>query len=157
MIRRRTRLVVAGLWLLSLTACLATAWLWRRSRQSPGPDWRASFRLSGNRYTLRTAPGGIVVFGPPPGIGPPEFRAALADQVSRIRNEQLRWGASRPPSIVGTPRGRRNSPAELVQSNGLFQLPPGAVRPLLTALEDPDRFVAAHVLLTTSAWWSWQP
>jgi hypothetical protein len=164
MIRRLVRIVIAGFCLLSLLVCLGTAWLWLRSYRAPGPAWHPSVRLRGDRYTLRTEPGEFVVFGPPPGASSAEAARLMAARVARIRNDQLRWEAwgdlrynrREPPKGAATPWGRPGSAAEFVPSNEAVYLPPDAVHPLLAALEDPDRFVAAHVLLTTRDYRPWR-
>ena len=95
--------------------------------------------------------------------------ATAAGVVSRIRNEQVIWEIERPanrfPDLkLGphhSPRGGPGTATQVLAPNVPVQgivVPPAArhrpfpadalVPPLLSALEDPDRWVAAHVLLS---------
>jgi hypothetical protein len=143
--RRLLRLAVRGACLLSLLACVGTAWAWRRSH-AVGRGY-AGATVAGRRFTLRSEAGRLTLLAPPRAVaGKADALAAAA--AARLSNGGVYWwglvvlegGAPavrfplaecQPPSVV----------AEM-QALGAPALPP-----LLAALDDPARFAAAHVVL----------
>ena len=158
--RRRFGFTVAGLCLLSLLAGLAAAWLWWRSRQV---DDRLSYHFRGGRYTLSSTGGQLVLFGPPAESPWEPIRREVADAVGRLRNDQLLWEEYWIPqshSAIGmngrvTPRPG-TATATLSERFSAWEKQVA----LLAALEDPDRFAAADLLLSQrlngywdGGWW----
>ena len=157
MISRLMRLV-AGICLACLLATIAMAWMaWRRVPAGPARLFGMPFR--GDRYTVGTGRGRILIFGPPPPAptDPPAVVAAVEKMVSGIGNEQIVWevtglvgpdGRRRRPVMTSPPRVRKGSSLDLMpydQEVPVF--PTAAVRRLLAALDDPKRCVAADLLL----------
>ena len=155
MARRLLGTVVAGISLLSLLACLGAGWWWLRSCRG-GQD-RVTFRAAGVRYTLRSGPGGVALAGPPPVASRDEADRA-GRLVGAIRNDHLRWQYSFVWGQYATgitfeksqPLEPGTAPVSLEQRLSHAKVNEGLVRALLDALDDPDRFVAAHFIL------SWQ-
>ena len=147
MIRRAVRMFVAEVCLLSLLACLGVGWLWWRSHRGDRP--RMSLRLPVTRYTIRTEPGRLTLWGPPPpatAAGAAKARRAAA----LLRNRDIRYTA-----WAGVDMGRfqMGDFSQAVAEPGtpaeeLWRADADAIAPLLEAMEDADRFAAAHVLLT---------
>lgn len=128
---------------------------WVRSYRSTGHD-RLSYRLAGQRYTLHALRGQMVVKSPPPAGGTPEEREKAVQLAGKLANRDIRFRVS----------GvwiRRRSGEEEVHLNSLslvntlegmevglqMHLVPkeALTRSLLAALEDPERFAAAHAVL----------
>jgi hypothetical protein len=147
MIRRAVRMFVAEVCLLSLLACLGVGWLWWRSHRGDRP--RFSLRLPATRYTVRTEPGRLTLWGPPP-----PATAAGAAKANRaaalLRNRDIRM------TVFATVMMREfelerfsdAGPETDTPAEELWNANADAIPPLLDALEDPERFAAAHVLLT---------
>lgn len=177
MTRPLARFVVAAFCLLSLLACVGTGWLWWRShRAGRGGEDAVTRYFAGRqaRYTLVSRAGRLTVYAPPaaPAIVPPRYQApnepSPQEAAAAVRNDQVEWEIVR---SRGDPRGgdqRGGSPRPFasprVAGEGLFILAATIERPwynppstklapahyapwLLLALEDPERFVAAHLLL----------
>jgi hypothetical protein len=162
MIRSLVRVTVAGLCLLSLTACVGTLWLWWHSWH--GGRERVGFHRSGNRFTIRFERGRATLFGPPPRWTPVTRQEKRVDVIVRqLRNDDCRWVTG----VVVSPDGARPTPAldavaaaslrlnlgitpEL--ANVFIQMrvdsPAATQAALLVALDDPARCLAAHVALT---------
>ena len=132
----------------SLVLCAATVVLWVRS--ALGTD-RVAARVGQARFTLRSVPGHLVLLGPPAavaasGLPEPTFRRS----VERLRNDEI---------LVGFDPGSGSTWGCSTGSNALTlwsrdpRVPPLITPMLLSALEDPDRFVAAHSLL---CWYYWR-
>jgi hypothetical protein len=137
---------------LSLLLCVAVAVLWVRSRR--GED-RFTRVVWGTRYTAISASGGVIVSAPPrPAAGTEHTRDAEA-AIAAIRNEHLYWLVwfdSHPtrenpevfqPCHFSSADALGDTPTYMA----LWEFRSLPVAPLLAALEDPDRFAAAHVLL----------
>lgn len=121
---------------LSLLMCVGVCVLWVRSDHN---EDRRSCRLGPDRYTFVLKEGAFGVRGPPPRVNPTAVSGmSVAESALRLDNDQMRWLAwNGIEPRAGTPAG------VLWQACGSAQVE----RPLLAALEDPDRFVAAHMLL----------
>jgi hypothetical protein len=144
---RLLRWFVSGLCLLSLLGCLAAGWLWWHSYRSGTDRWNV--RLRGERYTLRSVGGTVTARGLP--ARDADRQKSLREHLAALTNQDLRWEAlAWAPNKEVTRNGIRwmNTqifrPAEL----GLNGAPDGGLgRPLIDALEDPQRFALAHVAL----------
>jgi hypothetical protein len=122
---------------VSLLLCIAACVLWGRSDQN---ERRCSCLLGRDRYTFVLKDRVLGVHGPPPRVTPTAVSGtSAADLALRLDNDQVRFIASWSGIVprAGTPA------AALSQACGSAEVE----RPLLAALEDPDRFVAAHALL----------
>jgi hypothetical protein len=132
---------------VSLVLLVATGAVWVRQ-----PEGR--WRVRGTRFRLEAGSRGVGVYRPP-GVpaGQPPW-AALRQAVSRLRNDQIQWQVSfRSPDTdefqVFGPTLWEGTPAAGLMPVPVYQSPPSQAVPLLLdALDDPDRFAAAHVLLT---------
>jgi hypothetical protein len=134
---------------LSLLLCFGTAAAWAMSYRMHG---HLSFRAPTGRYTFHSDSGRLVLCGPPP----PASGAAAADEaaaaavVSRMRNANAGWLAAWVVKADGYHNGigegfewvARSPPSEVHWSKAASYR-----RPLLRALEDPNRFVIAHAML----------
>src|SRR3954469_22589178 len=174
MIHRLSQLAVTGFCLLSLLACAGTAWLWSRS-YSTAPN-SVQYGRADAWHTVRSEGGRITVFGPPPPAVSPQVRRAVADLAARLKNEQLiwalgvdygggrgkivedrGWGFADPPGPLASPTLLLTPPSVGKNLASILEFDPAkagtfatdeVTRSLLSALDDPDRFVAAHYLLT---------
>ena len=142
--KRLIRWAFSGLCLLSLLACLGAGWLWWRSGH--GSDW-FTFRASGERSGLKSQGGRIALMRLP--AAPPADHFGIRAWVRRTRNADLRWRVS------GDFRRGPTGDVWLELDPGGTAAPPdgalGFYRPLLDALEDPERFAAAHCHLASFA------
>lgn len=143
---------------LSLMLCIAILILWARSRRH---EVIASVLVNGQRYTTITAKGKIGLFAPPAPAHDPTTRQMAEMTVAALRNDDLWWKArftsyDDPPLLMGVyPPGPRRGTASKRAETGIDRR--DLVRPLLAALENPNRFVAAHVLLLRhSPQWKWE-
>jgi hypothetical protein len=138
-------------WVVCLALILGLAALWIRSRATAG-DELVTWKVTGSgRYTLKSHEGSLVLLGPPP---KPLESGEAAYPVAQIANSDIGWrvtGQNSNGSIelfdhVPSPfwGGNRATPANRVNAIGVTAATP----PLLEALEDPNRFAAAHVWLT---------
>jgi hypothetical protein len=148
---------------LSTLILIGVCTLWVRGHR--GADDVASAVWNANRYTVRSEPGRLTLYGPPPmpqagtwvwavkgktdeAVPPPDDFAAQirnADAVvSLIRRSAVRW-----TPVVGPLDRRRGAYGELSRCGGYrYAYRREALAPcLLRALEDPGRAVAAHTLL----------
>jgi hypothetical protein len=133
---------------LSLLLCVAACVLWVWTRRHSGFVGRVGL---GDRYSFFWDAGAVGLFGPPPPAADPRVRKAAADAVAALRNEQVLWEGYYPawsPFGVSVPKPLAESPAEFAEAHFVFG---DLARPLLEALDDPSRFVAAHVLLVRKA------
>ena len=156
MIRRLFHIAASFLCVLSLLVCVGAGWLWWRSYRTDRD--RINFQRGGVWYTFRSSGGRVTLFQPPPPSGSKPTRQAVADLVLRLRNDQIRWGAylhidgqvagQRTISIT-VPAGvsaREGTTASLLSDRQYTTA--DVTRPLLDALDDSERFAAAHLLLT---------
>ena len=160
--RRLFSLVTA----VSLLLCVAACVLWVRSGlpQRSGRPYELSLLnpVERVRYTFRLADGTVTVLAPP-AVPSRSTAGAAAAAVAKIRNEELVWVVYRNddgsygqyPLWYQAPVGSGAS-GELAEGYGdMYSSEPSTPRfgpdellpPLLAALEDPDRFAAAHYLL----------
>lgn len=149
------RRILAGLIATASTALAAVVALgWERSYR---PGDRISRAVGGDRYTLCSESGRITLFGPPKGGASPQTRREIGETASRVRNQQLsclgweglefyEYGVGRPEQKggAGPIAPDPHTPADQIDNGYAIA---DTARPLLAALEDPDRFVAAHLLL----------
>jgi hypothetical protein len=147
MMRRALRMFVAEVCLLSLLACVGVGWLWWRSHHADRP--RLSLRLPVTRYTVRTEPGRLTLWGPPP----PATAAGAAKAkraASQLRNRNIRYTARADVEMRKFELGDFSQAAAEpgTPAATLWLANADAIAPLLEAMEDADRFAAAHVLLT---------
>jgi hypothetical protein len=138
---------------VSLALCVAVCVPWVRSHAAAA---RVSQVVGGTRYTLLSHEGALTCFAPP--RPPPTSGGEPAtDPAAGIRNEQVVWCVLRMKSgpAAGqcydpwgpSPEGDEMS-ALLPEEDEEDPRWPSVLAPaLLTALEDPARFAAAHVLL----------
>jgi hypothetical protein len=137
---------VAEVCLLSLLACGGVGWLWWRSHHGDRP--RLGLRLPVTRYTVRTEPGRLTLWGPPPPATAAE--AAKAKRAaSLLRNRDIRMRVYASVNVrrlylqqFAGADAETDTPAE-----SLWNADRDAFGPLLEAMEDPARSTAAHVLL----------
>ena len=148
--RRYTRILLNALTALSLLLCMSVAALWVRSYCAHD---RLGVSARIGRYTVHSRDGRLVLTGPPP-PGPAGPEKAARELVARMRNLDYRWD-----EIRQRQRDRlalikvEAQPERATASWEVRDLPPAALaRPLLSALDDPDKFVAAHCLLTHWVW-----
>ncbi|QOV90506.1 hypothetical protein [Humisphaera borealis] len=151
MLRRLLPIVAA----LSLILCLAVVVLWVRS-------WHALDQFTevvgGHRYTFTSTEGVVSVIGPPPAASNPDTRKSADAAVASIRNSDFTWlvwlDNSRllvsVDSICPPKRRAGSGSAYAEQAFTAADL----ARPLLSALDDPARFAAAHLLLCRG-WSTW--
>jgi hypothetical protein len=135
---------------VSLALCVAVCVLWARSGTRGD---RVARVVGGLRFVVVSEDGRLVLRGPPSPARSADAGRALEESVSQLRNEQIAWEplvssemgyGYRIESAERSARARPSSQAEAVWK----QCASARVeRPLLRALDDPDRFVAAHVLL----------
>lgn len=131
---------------LSLHLSIAAAALWARSRHAHD-HWGQS--TSSGRYTLHSDRGRIyLAIPPPPASAQAETQASAI--VSQIRNRDVAWEVYRQPAgglTYVTPHALPKTPLSKIDFR------PGLTfrRSLLLALDDPDRFVAAHFWLIRSS------
>ena len=134
---------------VSLLLCLTTVVLWVRSY---GHRARIGFSTSDARYTLHSNQGRLV-FTQPPVAGP---QTPLAWQLAgKIRNDDVVFTGVAHPNNGDGPwvylvRLRWQAESGTNKMRKVFDFRTGMLspaRPLLKALEDPDRAVAAHSLL----------
>ncbi|HEX8912637.1 MAG TPA: hypothetical protein VF796_09795, partial [Humisphaera sp.] len=138
------RRLFAVLCAASLLLCAGACALWARSHHVAD---RVSRLHDGERYTVASERGRVVLLRPPPAAGDAKAQAAAAALAAALANDDVFWrcvvwedsGVS-----VDWPEPIFDSPADRLEET----VPAAArVRPLLAALEDPKRFHAAHLLL----------
>jgi hypothetical protein len=119
-------------------------------------SFRAPQRLSigtpQGRFTLRAHQGRLSLVGPPRATPAEEEAAAAA--LAEVRNDQFYWkriwsddggaGAITPEPVPGSPASRARA---IIPQHRSSPAPAAVDRALLRALDDPDRFLAAHCLL----------
>jgi hypothetical protein len=137
--------------LASLLVCVAAGWLWVRSYRH---EDRVSRCVRGTRYTVASSGGTLALYAPPALALNPQASRQVGATVAGIRNDQVYW-------VVSFYEGPGDSSAYFVHAAcPLWETPAyeswrrrrtAPVAPLLAALEDPDRFAAAHALL----WIDW--
>jgi hypothetical protein len=132
---------------------LAAAWLWWRSYR--GHHDHLSFHWQGQRIVLRSESGRLTAWELPTAQGP--ARAELQAWISRTRNADVVWRAL--ALAEDDPRASNADPDFSLHTGWATgrrgQLPSvGCLRPLLDALDDPERFAAAHAMLSvlTDQW-----
>jgi hypothetical protein len=159
---------------LSLLLFVAVILAWVRARSVARSD-HVSMPIPGGRVVARFDPGGIALAGPPP-AGPAPGEAAVRTLTAVMRNGDLAFAcasreddyyALKEASYAVTIRDERsfaerdftantpNATVSLAQLYGEGRPPVMADayrRPLLEALEDPNRFAAAHHLLYKIGW-----
>ena len=133
---------------LSLLLSAATIALWVRSNSIHD---RFGMSTAAGRYTLHSADGRIVLAGPPP-PAPAAAEAKARAIVSQIRNRDVSWEVYRqlqnghPLVKMIDPRPVHDSPLSRID----LRDGNSPRRSLLLALDEPDRFVAAHLSLMYS-------
>src|SRR5687768_15679383 len=88
--RRLFRIAVRGACLLSLLACIGTAWAWRRSH-SVGREYVGA-TVAGRRFTLRSEAGRLTLLAPPR-AATGEADALAAAAAARLSNDRVYWRA----------------------------------------------------------------
>jgi hypothetical protein len=136
---------------LSLVVCAAVAWLWWATGRPDGERvyW---FERPGELHGLRVA-GGRSTWVVPPAAGTARGEADARARLVGLRNRDSVW-------LVGPALTEPGEPDRYLISGGFDDrdrtavaygladpLSTDPVRPLLDALGDPDRFVAAHRVL----------
>jgi hypothetical protein len=140
MIRRLFNVAVA----ISLLLSIAALALWARS-QHAHDRWGLS--TPSGRYTLHSDHGHIYLAGPPPSAS--VLAEAQANPiVSQIHNRDIAWEVYRQLGKLMPvyPEAISDSPLSKIS----LRASPTFGRSLLRALDDPDRFVAAHFWLLHS-------
>ena len=139
--------------LLSLLLCAAVVGLWAATYEKQA---HVRFHIPGHgRYTLYAQYGEVRLFGLPP---PSAAARRLLPIAQRIRNGDVDWVAVYLERVPSSPF---TFVAEANQGTASFELleqvrlrravRADLVYPLVEALEDPERFAAAHALLTPTA------
>jgi hypothetical protein len=123
---------------LFLLTVLSLIWSSRTSR-------RFSLDTRHGRFTLRLHRAQLTLSGPPEAT--PSEEAVARNALAGVRNEQFYWkyyltGTLTPEAALGSPAWRATS---IIPQTG--KTPAAMQRALLLALDDPDRFLAAHCLL----------
>jgi hypothetical protein len=130
---------------LLLILALGLIFSWITSYRSPDHQL-LSWKTAAKRYTLRAQRGWIVLYAPPTAAAP-----GRADElIARLSNRDFGWSVSYGkkdglveisgyvPTLVPS-----SPPTETLERLRGFT-PDQAIGPLLQALEDPERFAAAH-------------
>lgn len=150
--RRRFRVVVPALCLLSLLLSVAMSWVWWRSYRIHG---RVGYLAADGRYTLHAWRGRLLISGPPPN-GPDDETARKPaarmsnDELDIIPSAQQRRDGSSNYEVFVTHRTGKGLPcSEFAWRYGPLPAndPASAWPPLLQALEDPGKFAAADEVL----------
>ncbi|HEY2587265.1 MAG TPA: hypothetical protein VGI81_16080 [Tepidisphaeraceae bacterium] len=140
-----TRRLVTVASVLSLVLCMAAAVLFVPSYRR---EHQLSRRVHGMRYTLVWADGRLVAYAPPKPATEPRVRRKAEQTAAGLRNNQVCWSVACfgfDPDTILDPCWVDDAPVEdLLDFRGDAAL----AAPLLDALEDPDRFVAAHAALS---------
>jgi hypothetical protein len=180
MLRSLPRATLNALTVLSLLLFAAACVLWARSygggsTGGAGDRLSAYVEASAARYTVHSERGTLTLYAPPtPPHSPPSDPSPL-DLAAAVRDDQLVWEVNCYTPVFPdygyrthySPRGRQGTPVSALApldpdtawdpKRWRFRVwrPPFpadvVARPLLAALEDPDRWVAAHVVLTRVA------
>lgn len=133
---------------VSLVLAMGAAVLWVQGTRQV---LYASGVIFGRRYGVSCDRQGVIIHRPPRS----NASAQLSTIISNLNNDQLAWEADFQRYGNGylgidSPRIRSGTPADQVFGNGqppTDWLKAGAMPLLLDALDDPRRFVVAHVLL----------
>jgi hypothetical protein len=141
---------------LVLGVAIASAILWVRS-YGEGSGIERSFHRTGSFFTLTLDHGRLTISGPPASPARAQGQQIIESNLAGVSNGDVRWrlwigrGTDRPVR-VGFPSVRSGTPGHLVYDlaspESAGHPPPEIVRPLLAALDDPDRFAGAHVTLS---------
>jgi hypothetical protein len=129
-------------WRLGVSLALLTlaAFFWMRSHHVHG---QANFTTAAGRYALHSQKGRLALSGPPPA----NADANVSQWVADVNNDVLIWMEHRvrhPRPILFV----NVFPEEGTGARKLHKTRPAAATPLLLrALDDPERFAAAHILL----------
>jgi hypothetical protein len=108
------------------------------------------------RYALLSEAGRLTLFAPPPPSSNSAIRARTDEVIGAIQNDQVAWivdfherDLPSDPYWVEGPDPVSSYPGEPAAWTAIVRLRPksAAAAPLLAALEDPRRFMAAHVIL----------
>jgi hypothetical protein len=145
--RKRNRLAIAAA--ISALLCAGLVALWVRSFRA---DWHVGVNALGARYSLQSSRGRVALLGPP--TRGPEDAAAVAI-ASRMSAADFDWGTPVERHDGWQVRGdlRRGTPTWEMYERFHDRLPSTegmapAVRVWLKALDDPQAFVPAHMLLS---------
>ena len=143
---RAFRIAIAGLVvaaLLSFGSAMVASVLWYRNGGDSGV-WLTSWTWGGHhRYSFRSREGRLELWGPPRSA--PGAEVDVVEALRRVHNNDIEWDArvrddgSRAVVLSASPLGVRGGPR--------FDLENAAAAPLLSALEDPNRFAVAHCWL----------
>jgi hypothetical protein len=149
--RRRLFGIVAALSLLLLAAVV---WMWVRSFHED----RAllSWVRAGDRYTLRSHWGQLVVASPPAGAAP---EADLKSVAARMSNEDFTWTSLDGGYVQGEVLEGTATWEAHARSKGDLEDPAkraGAVRVWLRGLEEARTFAASHLMLLLAAEDRWR-
>jgi hypothetical protein len=137
-----------GLSILCVTIALCASIAWLLSYKPPTAD-PIDFRLLGARYTLQSDRGYLRLLGPPG--HPPSADRSVWRLVAQLRNDDISWTVRVPwthiePRFASTATVFGNAAlANNIHRFGTAEL----TRPLLEALEDPNRYAVAHLWLTS--------
>jgi hypothetical protein len=153
---RRSRFfsLLSGISFLLLIAVYA---LWLPSAGAPAP-YELSWKLFGDRYTLRSHRGWLSLCRPP---AITENSAVIASAIAPLTNDNIEWTIQGRPTrraVIRSQSEMESDPgftptgcaARVVAGGTVYTLPKtdaALSRPLLDALEDERRFAVAHVLL----------
>jgi len=143
---------------ISLLLCVGIGCLWFQSyRVGAGARRRFVLNLGRQMYMLRCDPGHVSVFRSPDTVAATQADAHVCDDARRIRNDDLDWKGwtwtdddgscsvfSWDPSVLASPA------ATDLAANCMPPQSPAVVPALLRAIDDPERFAVAHVLLVAA-------
>jgi hypothetical protein len=109
---------------------------------------RTSHCVGAHRYTFVFEGARLVVIGPPPDLLSLLVKPSAAEIAKRLDNAQIVWAAESKQGF-GIFRPLAAQPRVNTPAWALWNASSSAEveRPLLAAMEDPNRFVAAHVIL----------
>ena len=138
---------------VSLVLCAGVVWLDARAGRNAGSDEEIFSHYSKSRharYTVRSGPHGVVLYGPPlaPASGSATGQHTTASLVEQMRGSQIEWGFWwwYDPEELDAKYDPKREWVPLY--NQVLAAPRQEIIPLLLeAMEDPDAIVAAHYSL----------
>lgn len=144
----------------SILLSIAATTLWARSFGTVGEQDYFSFLREDGRYTIRSIAGRVFFFAPPSRlhVNAENGEASVEEKIADLRNEDMRCTVAGSPVRMLVIEHVGTGPSHVLGVGYPYfrELPIPVRRPyassemapaLLKSLEQPDKFVAAHVLL----------